>query len=110
MARAAIAAPSWMQRAAPSPSCCRAPTAVPTREVCHSSQEESFGTNDVRVVMEHAPLLSVTLTPYTPVDAERVAQGLSVLLAEDPTLSARPGPEPDETTIGVIGELQLDIV
>ena len=60
--------------------------------------------------MEHAPLLSVTLTPYTPADAERLAQGLSVLLAEDPTLSARPGPEPDETTIGVIGELQLDIV
>src|SRR4051812_7304255 len=110
MARAAIAAPSWMRQVVRSPSCCRARIAVPTREASNSSQEESFGTNDVNVGMEHAPLLSVTLTPYTAADAERLAQGLSALLAEDPTLSARPGPEPGETTIGVIGELQLDIV
>jgi len=59
--------------------------------------------------MRKVPLLSIALTPMSADDAVRLARGLSVLTAEDPTVTWRPLPSGD-VVVGAIGELQLEIV
>jgi elongation factor G len=56
------------------------------------------------------PVLSLTITPHTEGDQERLRAGLAALMAEDLTIHVQPGPQAGEITIGVMGELQLEII
>jgi translation elongation factor EF-G len=56
------------------------------------------------------PVLSLTITPDTEADQERLRAGLAALMAEDPTIRVQPGPQAGEIAIGVMGELQLEII
>jgi translation elongation factor EF-G len=57
-----------------------------------------------------AALIELTLTPVTDSDRERLENGLRVLTAEDPTLHATTDPASGISTIGVLGEMHLEIV
>jgi translation elongation factor EF-G len=55
------------------------------------------------------PLLSLTLTPRTTDDRERLAYGLRTLIAEDPTLHVTTDPVTGTSALGGVGELHLEI-
>ena len=55
-------------------------------------------------------LLSLTISPHTDLDRERLERGLSALSAEDPTLHVSADPETGTTVVGAMGELHLEIV
>jgi translation elongation factor EF-G len=56
------------------------------------------------------PLLSLTLSPATEADGERLERGLRILAADDPTLQVSANQVTGTCDVGRIGELQLEIV
>ena len=60
--------------------------------------------------MTSPAVLSITVTPRTEADLERLAAGLERLRAEDPTLQVQVGPQSGQSTIAGVGELHLEIV
>ena len=56
------------------------------------------------------PLLSLTISPKTAADRERLEHGLHVLTAEDPTLHVTTDHASGLSTIGGVGEMHLEIV
>lgn len=55
------------------------------------------------------PLLSLTITPNTDDDRERLERGLRALAAEDPRLHVSTDPAARTSTVGAMGELHLEI-
>lgn len=55
------------------------------------------------------PLLSLTITPNTDDDRERLERGLRALAAEDPTLHVSVDSAVGTSTLGAMGELHLEI-
>lgn len=56
------------------------------------------------------PLVSISIVPKTPADAQRLLSGLRELMAEDPTLRVHQAPAGDIFTIDAMGERHLEIV
>jgi elongation factor G len=56
------------------------------------------------------PLLSIALTPRTGADREKLARGVTALIAEDPAMTAETDPVTGEVVIAGIGELHLEII
>jgi elongation factor G len=57
-----------------------------------------------------AALLSIAVAPKTAGDAQRLAQAVQQLMAEDPTLHAQPDEQTGQVIIGGIGEQHLEII
>lgn len=55
-------------------------------------------------------LLSVTITPESDTDRERLAGGLTTLMAEDPTIHAKTDPATGEVVLGGMAELHLAVI
>ena len=55
-------------------------------------------------------LLSLTISPKTEADQERLARGVRTLMAEDPTMSANTDRTTGEVVIAGMGELHLEIM
>jgi elongation factor G len=56
------------------------------------------------------PLLSLSLSPRTRADAEKLGRGLQALMLEDPTIRVRTDAASGEAVIGAMGEQQLEII
>jgi elongation factor G len=56
------------------------------------------------------PLLSITLTPHTKADVERLAAALQALTSEDPTLQVHANAATSATIISATGEERLEIL
>ncbi len=57
-----------------------------------------------------APVISVSISPETRSDSEKLSLGLMRLAEEDPTFTVQGGVEQGETVISGMGELHLDII
>lgn len=57
-----------------------------------------------------APVISVSISPETRADSEKLSLGLMRLAEEDPTFTVEGGVEQGETIISGMGELHLDII
>src|SRR5712692_9557407 len=55
-------------------------------------------------------LLSLAIRPKAEADRERLARGVTTLMAEDPTMSVETDPATGEVVIAGMGELQLEII
>ena len=55
-------------------------------------------------------LLSLAIRPKTEADRERLARGITTLMADDPTMSAKTDPATGEVVVAGIGELHLEII
>lgn len=69
---------------------------------------------DYPVVLESmefpAPVIFVAVEPKTKADQEKMGMALSKLTEEDPTFTVRSDEETNQTIIGGMGELHLDII
>jgi elongation factor G len=55
------------------------------------------------------PVISLSITPASSVDQERMAKALSRFMKEDPTFRVRSDPETGQTIVAGMGELHLDV-
>ena len=55
-------------------------------------------------------LLSLAIRPKTEADRERLARGVTALMAEDPTMSVETDPATGEVVVAGMGELHLEII
>ena len=60
--------------------------------------------------MTGSALLSLAIRPKTEADREKLARGVTTLMAEDPTMSVETDPATGEIVIAGMGELHLEII
>ena len=70
----------------------------------------SDGTNySLESIFVADPVISLSITPATSADQERMAKALNRFMKEDPTFRVSTDPETGETIIAGMGELHLDV-